>query len=705
MTDTHTSEQTAPRAGATWTWPERLGRWGPVTLLFVVVVAYSVGSWLALRLIEASGLQSVFFIPSGITVAFLLRLPRRSWWLVLAGAGIAEFVMDVVGGYTTAQAFGFAAGNVVEPLLAAVIVTTACGRFDLARRRHFMWFTIGAVLIGPAAGAGIGAATDRLLGGDDFLTTFGQWWLGDALGVILVGGAILVWGSSRDRRSVFSWWGALLMVGSIVLTVAIFGLTDLPLVFPVLVGVVVAGVVFGVRAVAVTALAIATTIALVLANSIEPLIMELTQSSALVLTKLQMGAFTLAGLLIAAESHERELATRQAARSVVETKTLELERQRVHDLAVRLQRGLLPDKLLSRPGMDIAARYESASDVLEVGGDWYDAIELRDGRVALVVGDIVGHGIDAMISMGRLRAALSALAIHNDHPATLLTELDEFVGGPDGTAYATVFYAIVDTQEHTITYASAGHPPALLVSPDGETAWLDQGQAEPLYGQVSPRPQASTALQPGWSLVLYSDGLIEQRGESLSVGLDRLESLASELGDKSPGDMCDSLFESLVTHATRSDDTVLLVVRAGMDSEEYHQVFPARPEQLRKIRSSLRSWVRDRRLPAAVGEDLLIAVGEATANSARHAYKDAIGGDVTIRITLTDGILNVEVSDTGKWRESVDAEAYPGLGTQIIESVAEELHVDRTRRGTHVSFRLRLHQSAETPAAPSHSHP
>jgi len=705
MTDTHTSEQTAPRAGATWTWPERLGRWGPVTLLFVVVVAYSVGSWLALRLIEASGLQSVFFIPSGITVAFLLRLPRRSWWLVLAGAGIAEFVMDVVGGYTTAQAFGFAAGNVVEPLLAAVIVTTACGRFDLARRRHFMWFTIGAVLIGPAAGAGIGAATDRLLGGDDFLTTFGQWWLGDALGVILVGGAILVWGSSRDRRSVFSWWGALLMVGSIVLTVAIFGLTDLPLVFPVLVGVVVAGVVFGVRAVAVTALAIATTIALVLANSIEPLIMELTQSSALVLTKLQMGAFTLAGLLIAAESHERELATRQAARSVVETKTLELERQRVHDLAVRLQRGLLPDKLLSRPGMDIAARYESASDVLEVGGDWYDAIELRDGRVALVVGDIVGHGIDAMISMGRLRAALSALAIHNDHPATLLTELDEFVGGPDGTAYATVFYAIVDTQEHTITYASAGHPPALLVSPDGETAWLDQGQAEPLYGQVSPRPQASAALQPGWSLVLYSDGLIEQRGESLSVGLDRLESLASELGDKSPGDMCDSLFESLVTHATRSDDTVLLVVRAGMDSEEYHQVFPARPEQLRKIRSSLRSWVRDRRLPAAVGEDLLIAVGEATANSARHAYKDAIGGDVTIRITLTDGILNVEVSDTGKWRESVDAEAYPGLGTQIIESVAEELHVDRTRRGTHVSFRLRLHQSAETPAAPSHSHP
>ena len=705
MTDTHTSEQTVSNAGATWTWPERMGPWGPVSLLFVVVVSYSVGSWLALRLIEASGLQSVFFIPSGITVAFLLRLSRRSWWLVLVGAGLAEFVMDVISGYTTAQALGFAAGNVVEPLLAAAIVTTSCGAFDLARRRHFMWFTIGAVLIGPAAGAGVGAATDRLFGGDDFLTTFGQWWLGDALGVILVGSAILVWGSSRDRRSLFSWWGALLILGSIMMTVAMFGMTDLPLVFPVLVGVVVAGVVFGARAVAMTALAIATTIAFVLANSVEPFIVALTQSSALVLTKLQLGAFTLAGLLIAAESHERELATRLAARSVVETETLERERQRVHDLAVQLQRGLLPDKLLSRPGMDIAARYESASDVHEVGGDWYDAIELRDGRVALVVGDIVGHGIDAMISMGRLRAALSALAIHNDHPASLLTELDEFVGGPDGTAYATLFYAIVDTQEHIVTYASAGHPPALLVSPDGETIWLDQGQAEPLYGQVSTRRQASAALQPGWSLVLYSDGLIEQRGESLSVGLQRLETLASELGDKRPDAMCDSLFESLVSDATRSDDTVLLVVRSGMDTEEYHQVFPARPEELRKIRSSLRSWVGDRSIPAAVGEDLLIAVGEATANSARHAYRDAIGGDVTIRITLMDGILNVEVSDTGKWREPADEEAYPGLGTQIIESVVEGLHVDRTRRGTYVSFRLPLHRSAESPAAPSHSHP
>jgi anti-sigma regulatory factor (Ser/Thr protein kinase) len=355
--------------------------------------------------------------------------------------------------------------------------------------------------------------------------------------------------------------------------------------------------------------------------------------------------------------------------------------------------------------MDIAARYESASDVLEVGGDWYDAIELRDGRVALVVGDIVGHGIDAMISMGRLRAALSALAIHNDHPASLLTELDEFVGGPDGTAYATLFYAIVDTQEHTLTYASAGHPPALLVSPDGETIWLDQGHGEPLYGQVSTRRQASAALQPGWSLVLYSDGLIEQRGESLSVGLERLESLASEMGDRRPDVMCDALFESLVSDETRSDDTVLLVFRTGMDSEEYHQAFPARPEELRKIRSSLRSWITARGIPAAVGEDLLIAVGEATANSARHAYKDAIGGDVTIRITLMDEILNVEVSDTGKWREPVDEEAYPGLGTQIIESLAEGLRVDRTRRGTFVSFRMPLHRSAESPTAPSHSHP
>lgn len=676
-----------PRPGSVWAWPERHGPFGMPALFALVVVSYGFGSKLALQLIEASGLQGVLFIPAGITVAFLLRVPRRLWWIVLAAAGLTEFVMDVGSGLTSIQAAGFASANLAEPLLGAAVVTAACGVLDLARRRHVLWFIFGAVLVGPVLGAAIGAGADWMFGGDDWLTTFGQWWLGDALGVILVGSSILAWGSSPDRRSLLSGWGAVLVVGSVALTIAVFSWTDLPIVFSVLVGVVGAGVVFGVRAVAMTALAIALTIAIRLTVEGEPLIIGLSPAAALVLIKMQMVTFTLAGLLIAAESHERELATSLAARAALESESLERERKEHHDLAIQLQRAMLPDRLISGPGLDIAARYGAASDALEVGGDWYDTIQLRDGRIGVVVGDIVGHGIEAMISMGRLRTALAALAIHNDEPSSLLTELDAFVGGPDGTGYATVFYAIVDLDREIVEYASAGHPPGLVVSPDGRTTWLDQGQTEPLVGEPSARHHASARLERGGTLVLYTDGLVERRGESLGEGLARLDELMSELVGRRPDEICEGLFEKLAPGSTRDDDVVVLVMKSAMDPHEYYESFHAVPSEMRSIRSSLRSWMSMRAIPDTVGDDVLLAVGEATSNSARHAYLGAMISDVTVRVTLIDDVLNVEVRDSGKWRGPEDHHS-PGLGSDIIAALTEGLRVERTGHGTLVAFRM-----------------
>lgn len=674
--------------GRFWTWPDRLGIWEIPVLFATVAAAYALGSQLALLFIEASGLQAVLFIPSGITVAFLLRLPRRLWWVVLMGAGLTELAMDVYGGFTASQALGFAAANSVEPLVSASILVAVCGAIDLARRRHFVWFVVAAVVIGPAVGAAMGAGASRLFGGGDFLVTFGQWWLGDALGVILVGGAILAWGSSPDRRGLLSVGGFILVAGSVILTLGVFGLTDLSLAFSVLIGVIVAGVLFGVRAVSVTALAIALTIAVVLIFDSEPIIVGMTPRSALVLVKLQLSLFTLAGLLIAAESHERELASEQAARSSLEADAWQREREKDRDLAVKVQRGLLPDRILSRPGVDIGARYEAAGDVLEVGGDWYDTIHLSDEQIGLVVGDVVGHGIEAMVSMGRLRTALSALAVHNEEPASLLTELDQFINRSDTSTYATIFYAVVDLESRTIKYASAGHPPGLLVSSDGRATWLDRGQTEPVYGRPSTRIQASTEFDLGSSLILYSDGLIEQRGQSLEVGLDLLKRTASELAVKTPDAICAELFRRLADNSGRSDDVVVLVMRPGMDRREYHQVFPARPEELRNLRSSLRAWAKTRGLSRAVGDDLLIAVGEAASNSIRHAYRDTVGGDVTVRITLVDHSLNIAVTDRGRWRDLFDEKAFPGLGTSIIDSVAENLQVKPTGTGTVVTFQI-----------------
>ena len=676
------------RSGAIWTWPDRLGRWAFPVLFVVVAAAYAFGSQLAMLLIEASGLQGVLFIPSGITVAFLLRLPRRFWLVVLLSAGLAEFAMDFASGFAATESLGFAAANMVEPLVSAAILVAVSGAIDLARRRDLIWYIVAAVLAGPAVGAAVGAGADRLFGGDDFLVTFGQWWLGDALGVILVGGAILAWGSSPDRKTLFSAGGVVLVAGSILVALGAFGLTDLPVAFSVLIGVVVAGVVFGIRAVSVTALAIALTIAVVLVFDAGPVVVGMTPAAALVLIKLQIGMFTLAGMIIAAESHERELATTLAAWAALESETSRQERRQDRELAIRIQRGLLPDRILSRPGVDIAARYEAASDALEVGGDWYDTIQLDDDRIGLVVGDTVGHGIEAMISMGRLRSALSALAVHNMEPASLLTELDEFISRSEGSTYATIFYAVVDLRSRTIRYASAGHPPGLLIGAEGRATWLDEGQTEPIYGKASRRIRASSSFDLGSTLILYSDGLIERRGQSLSVGLDRLAEAASQLSQGTPEEICAGLFERLGGDAGRDDDAVVLVMKPGMDPSEYHEVFPARPEELRNLRSSLRSWSKARGLSQSVSDDLLISVGEAASNSIRHAYRGTVGGDVTVRITFVGARLNVSIADAGKWHNPYDEEAFPGLGTEIIDSVTQDLQVTRSGKGTIVTFRI-----------------
>lgn len=672
-----------------WTWPDRWP-WGTVSLFLTVTVAYALGSGLALLLIGASTLQAVFFIPAGITLAFLLRLPRRLWWVVLVGAGIAEIVMDLIAGLSIGESIGFAIANVTEPLVGATMVTAAVFPLDLARRRHLMWFGFGAVFVGPAVGAALGATADSVFGGDRFMTTFGHWWLGHALGVILVAGVILAWGSSRDRRPLLSTGGISLVAGSVGLTVAIFTFTDLPLIFSVLIGVAVAGAVFGVRAVTVTALSVALTIAALVATESGFLILGLTPGPAFVLVQLQVAIFTLAGLLIAAESQEREQATRHAAETELEMQRAARDERLHRDLALQIQRGLLPDFLVNDPNLEIAARYEAASDLLEVGGDWYDSLSLGDGRVGLVVGDIVGHGTQAMTSMGRVRTALAALAIRADHPGSLLNEVDRFAGGPDGTAYATVFYAIVDPTQHTIQYASAGHPPALLVRPSGETIWLDRGQSGPLHGGLdSPRRHASHDFEPGTTLILYTDGLIERRDESIDAGLARLERLIVELEGTSVDRLCDELFERLGVGYSRDDDVVLMVARATTPQpSDYRERFPAKPNELRRVRASVRSWAEKQDLGPALVQDLVIAVSEAAANSIRHAYRDTENGPIEIRISHRHEFIDVGVIDNGKWKGSLDEVGDPGLGRSIMRAVTDDLQIRTGADGTWVSFKL-----------------
>lgn len=554
-------EVTLAVAGGIWRWPDEQ-RWGRVRLFLLTALGYSAGSQLALLLIKDSGLSSVFFIPAGITVAFLLRVQRRSWWVVVLAAGIAEATMDLNAGFSVGATAGYAAANMIEPVIGALIVTRQCGVLDLARLRHVWWFFVGAVVTGPAIGAAVGLLPALLLGDARAAIQFWQWWLGDSLGVVLVGSAILVWGSSLDRRSLASAGGAGLIGGTLVLTVGLLALTELPLLFLVLIMVAVAGAVFGTRAVAMTALVVATAIAIEVGFGIGGLIVGLSPAAALIIVKLQLWVFTMAGLIVAAEAHELEEASKTAAEATARAAIAEIERRLEHDIAVRLQRALLPEKPMQHPGVDIAARYEAGSEAMVVGGDWYDVIALSGGRIGITIGDVVGHGLEAAAAMGRLRTAVAALAVHTDSPGTLLSYLDEYSQGTNGVEFASAAYSILDPTNGLLTFASAGHPPMLVISPSGATRWLMEGRSLPLHGAaVVERSEASVQLEPGSLLIGFSDGLVERRGESLDAGMVRLEATAREVSNRSASEICDILVEEMGVATIREDDVVVIAIR------------------------------------------------------------------------------------------------------------------------------------------------
>ena len=248
-----------------------------------------------------------------------------------------------------------------------------------------------------------------------------------------------------------------------------------------------------------------------------------------------------------------------------------------HRTALRLQRALLPAAVVAPAGLEVVARYEASTTTLEVGGDWYDTVLLSDGRLGLTVGDVVGHGLEAAAAMGRLRTALHALAPHTPRPGLVLDRLDEFACGPNGSRFATATYVVVDPLHRRAAYASAGHPPMLLLPPDGTSQWLRDGLSPPLYGSVSPgRGDATVDLEPGSLLLLYSDGLIERRGESLDIGLERLLTAARRYRHLPLDRLCDHVLADTRPHDQRKDDAVLLALRLSTPPDDSLPSGPAR---------------------------------------------------------------------------------------------------------------------------------
>jgi GAF domain-containing protein len=244
-----------------------------------------------------------------------------------------------------------------------------------------------------------------------------------------------------------------------------------------------------------------------------------------------------------------------------------------HEIAAELQQRLLPAALTAPPGTTLAARYRAGHARLAVGGDWYEVVGRPDGRVVIAVGDIVGHGPRAAAAMGQVRSALTATASAADGPHDLLRRLDDFASRTPDVRYSTVCVAFLDPGDGDLRYACAGHPPPLLLRPDGSTDLLGGGRSYPLAlasppGFVARPPgEARAVVPPGARLILYTDGLIERRGASIDDGIARLLSAVQRHSAQPLEALCDALLGDLLPAAAEDDTALLCVERLPTDGE------------------------------------------------------------------------------------------------------------------------------------------
>ncbi|MGW0598902.1 PP2C family protein-serine/threonine phosphatase [Streptomyces sp. NPDC002776] len=235
---------------------------------------------------------------------------------------------------------------------------------------------------------------------------------------------------------------------------------------------------------------------------------------------------------------------------------------REREVALALQAALLPPPGPSGPH-PAAVRYQPAIGALNVCGDWYDLVDLPDGDLAVAVGDVVGHGLAAACAMGQLRSALSAACRVADGPAQALDALGLYARSVEGAESSTAATAFVDRGARCVRYSCAGHPPPVLLRPDGTVTFLDQATDPPLGARPEhvPRVQASTPFTEGSVLVLYTDGLIERRDEDIDVGLGRLADSLTRHRHAEPEALADALLSDLLPPTGNTDDTALVVIR------------------------------------------------------------------------------------------------------------------------------------------------
>jgi serine phosphatase RsbU (regulator of sigma subunit)/anti-sigma regulatory factor (Ser/Thr protein kinase) len=308
--------------------------------------------------------------------------------------------------------------------------------------------------------------------------------------------------------------------------------------------------------------------------------------------------------------------------------------------AVALQRSLLPQVHPRITGVRTAHRYLPGSLDTEVGGDWFDVLPLSSGRVAFVIGDVMGRGVRAAAAMGQLRTAVRMLAVLDPMPDEVLSHLDDLALGTSQVQLATCVYAVFDPVSRQLCFATAGHPPPLLRDPDGSTRMLPQPAGAPLGVGGVPYESTTVEVPDGARLLLYTDGLVESRTHDIGEGLHRLTAAFQTAPDDLPA-ACDHILAALDRADGHVDDVALLVARlSGLDEWRVASWrLEGRSEEIGGVRAEVRDVLGGWQLPDLVDAGGF-AASELLTNAVRHGR-----GPVELQLLLLDEIVTISVAD------------------------------------------------------------
>lgn len=397
------------------------------------------------------------------------------------------------------------------------------------------------------------------------------------------------------------------------------------------------------------------------------------------------------GWAVPAAFEERDL---DALRDVAEAVAKVVERLRAIDARRALAESLQTSLLAVRPSSTAAvvrASSRAADGSLEAGGDFYDVVELDEGRLAVAMGDVPGRGVVTATAVRELRRALSVAIVEDADPANALGSLEALAERTPGALGTTAAVSVLDAPRRRLLHHAAGHPFPVLASDRGEVACLTAGRSLPLgAGRPNARATATVPFAPTSTLVAINDGLLVAGDRSIEDGYELLLATLREHWWRPTSAICDELRLMLLDGCSLVDDAAYVLLRSCGSSPRVHaDAFAADPNQLGGMRRRLGDWLASTGAPASVIEDVSLAASEASANAIEHGSE--LGDVVRVEAGRRDGELVLSVADSGRWSSGIQsARGGRGRGHLIMERLSSGLGIESGRDGSVVTLRFEL---------------